>query len=129
MISEITDFVMKRIKGEREVVPTPRILKRREIADVITIRDDDLGLLRGTNISWTIGDWHPNAGFEWGYSGQGPTDFAANILAHFTEGDEEFSFAHRIEFREKFVATMPRGGGRSKKEDILQFIAEKRACA
>jgi hypothetical protein len=50
-------------------------------------------------------------------------------LAHFTEGDEEFSMEHRIEFREKFVATMPREGGRIKKEDILKFIVEKRAAA
>ncbi len=127
MIKEITDFVMKRINGEREIIPAPRVLKPRELADVITIRDDNLGSQRCTNISWVFGDWHPNAGFEWGYSGQGPTDFAANILMHFTEHDEKFSLEHRIEFREKFVATMPREGGRIKKEDILQFIAGKTA--
>ena len=112
---EIADFVMKRRNGELEMVSAPRILKPGEIADVITIRDDHLGLQRRTNISWVLGEWHPDAGFEWGYSGQGPTDFAGNILMHFTEHDE------------KFIATMPREGGRLKKEAVLKFIAEKRA--
>ncbi len=129
MIKEISDFVMKKMNGKREIIPAPRLLNPRELADVITMRDDDLGLQRCTNISWVLGDWHPNAGFEWGYSGQGPTDFAVNILMHFTGGDAEFSMQHRIEFREKFVATMPRGGGRIKKEDILKFISEKSLVA
>lgn len=126
MRNEIKDFVMKKLNGKREMVPAPRLLKPGEIEDVLAIRDDDLTLHRFTNIVWQLGEWHPDAGHEWGYSGQGPTDFARNILMHFSS-DEEFSWKHQIEFREKFVRTLPRAGGRIKKEDILNFIAEKRS--
>jgi len=123
MFNNVKEFVMKRINGKREFVPAPRLLKPGEVEDVIAIRDDDLGLQRYTNISWTTGEWHPDCGHEWGYSGQGPTDFARNILAHFT-GDQKFAWDHEIEFRERFVRILPRSGGRIKREDILAFIAE-----
>jgi len=126
MLNEMKDFVMKKIGGKREMIPTPRLLKYREFADVIAIRDDELGLNRATNIAWVLGDWHPDTGFEWGYSGAGPTYFAVNILMHFTEHDMAFSRKHHIEFRDLFVRTLPRPGGRIRKEDILNFIAEKR---
>lgn len=127
MISEIKDFVMKKIEGKREIVPTPRLLKHYELSDVIAIRDDDLGLHRATNIPWVLGDWHSDNGFEWGYHGTGPSNFAVNILMHFSGHDAQFSQRHRREFANEFVCTLPRPGGRIKKEAILDFIREKRA--
>ena len=127
MIQELTRFVMKKIGGKREIVATPRLIKVGAFEDVITIRDDDLGLQRATNIPWVLGDWHPDVGFEWGYSGGGPTYFAINILMHFTDHDEAFSRKHHLNFRDRFVATLPRPGGRITKEDIFDFIAEKRS--
>ena len=128
MIFEIRDFVMKKINGKREIVPTPCLLKPYELEDVIAIRDDDLGLERATNVPWTFGDWHTDNGFEWGYCGMGPLNLAVNILMHFSEHDVEFSKRHQREFAEQFVFNLPRPGGRIRKEDILGFIGEKRSA-
>lgn len=125
MLSDLKGFVVKKIRGKREMILTPRLLKLGEMEDVIAIRDDELGLSRATNIPWVLGDWHVDSGFEWGYSGAGPTYFAINILMQFTEHDIEFSRRHHLEFRDKFVSTLPRPGGRIKKEDILAFIKAK----
>lgn len=122
------NFVMKRIAGELVAIPAPRVLRKGEIADVLTVRDCDYGLVRYTNISWVLGDWHPNAGFEWNYGGAGPTDFARNILMHFTE-DADFSRKFQVDFRDEFIVPMPMEGGRIRKEAIFAFIAEKRALA
>lgn len=127
MLENIMSIVVKKISGQPEMVSTPRILQPREFEDVIAVRNGNLGLQRRTNISWVLGDWNPEAGFEWGYLGQGPRDFARNILMHFSM-DEEFCFEHEIEFLEKFVSQLPREGGRIKKQQILKFIADKKAA-
>ena len=117
--------VLKKVGGKLETVLAPRFLELGELEDVIAIRDDEYGLRRATNIRWRVGAWHVNAGHEWGYSGAGPTDFARNVLFHFTQ-DEKFATEHEIEFRELFIKTLPEPGGRIKKEDILQFVKDKK---
>lgn len=125
-MSNLAKDILKVIFSDGEYVSVPRYLNQNELEDVIAVRQGN-SLERYTNIKWVHGDWHPDAGFEWGYSGQGPYDFAVNILMHFTEHDAKFSEKYAIEFREKFLRTLPRKGGRIKKEDILKFIADKKA--
>lgn len=114
------------IFSDGELIKLPRLLSKDELGDVLAVRRGN-SLERYTNIKWVYGDKHPNADFEWGYSGQGPYDFAINILMHFTGHDTEFSEKHAVEFREKFVRTLPRKSGRIKKEDIINFIKERQA--
>ena len=64
--------------------------------------------------------YHSPTGMEWGYHGSGPADFALNILAMFT--DKKTAMRLHQEFKRIFVATLPREGGRIKKQDILDFI-------
>lgn len=118
------ESILKRVNGDIEVVKAPPLLERGELADVVAIRGD-VDNTKCTNIQWVLGHWHDCAGFEWGYAGQGPTDFARNILMHFTE-DREFSKKHQEEFCVEFIADMPRDQGYIKKEDILAFITLKR---
>ncbi len=122
---KIVKQVLKKVDGKLVSILAPRFLELGEIDDVVAIRDDEFGLRRATNIRWRTGDWHVNAGHEWGYSGAGPTDFARNVLFQFTQ-DEKFATEHQFEFRELFVKTLPTLGGRIKKEDILWFLEDKK---
>jgi hypothetical protein len=121
---EYEKSVMKRGDDGIIVVEAPPLLNRGEIDDVVVIRSE-IDCARCTNIRWVLGRWHSCAGFEWGYVGQGPRDFARNILMHFTE-DSEFSVKYENEFAVRFIADLPRDQGYIKKEDILKFIAAKR---
>ena len=89
---EYKESILKRVNGELEVVKAPPLLERGELGDVVAIRSD-ADNSKCTNIRWVLGRWHECAGFEWGYAGQGPTDFARNILMHFTEDREFFEAA------------------------------------
>jgi|GEM_PF-7067353 hypothetical protein len=122
---KIVKQVLKKVDGKLVSILAPRFLELGEMDDVVVIRDDEYGLRRATNIRWRTGDWHVNAGHEWGYSGAGPTDFARNVLFQFTQ-DEKFATEHQLEFRELFVKTLPEAGGRINKEDVLQFVKNKK---
>ena len=101
-------------------------LKDGEFAHVIAVRDPKCEFKRETNIRQRI---RTSQDFEWGYSGQGPTDFAFNILLHFTNGDEAFARKNYCDFLTKFVVTLPRPGGTIHKESILEFIQSKAQLA
>jgi hypothetical protein len=118
------DCALVWINGELESIPPLRELASGEFEDVQMIRD-----WRGfkfTNITKTRTCREPNDGHEWGYGGTGPTDFARDILLHFAN-DWDFAKKHANEFRDKFLASMPKEGGRAVKEAVLAFVAEKRA--
>lgn len=105
------------------VIEVPPILNKGDFSDLIAIRHPLNPFKKFTNIPWTMGDnMDEAAGYEWGYSGCGPTDFALNILLHFTDQDENVARAHHIEFREKFIRTLPKDGGRIMKDDIFAFL-------
>lgn len=90
---------------------------------------------------------HSPGGFEWGYGGSGPSDFALNVLAVFlpvpkpakmdTWGDGNAVKLHggtvvsraawslHQDFKFSFVATLPKEGGTIGGEAIRAWIAER----
>lgn len=64
---------------------------------------------------------HSPDGFEFGYSGSGPTQLALAILFDFT-GDEQTALAHYRDFREAFIAKMPKAGRTIHGEDIALWL-------
>lgn len=66
---------------------------------------------------------HSPDGFEVGYGGSGPADFALNILLFYGLEKDEAWRLHQ-DFKWKFVATLPREGGIILREAILKFIRE-----
>jgi hypothetical protein len=90
--------------------------------DIICSRDED-GI--HTNIPRRITK-HSPSGFEFGYGGSGPADFALNILSVFI-GQEaaEKNFLYQ-EFKWQFVAKLAyHEGGTIPSEDILRWIEDK----
>jgi hypothetical protein len=77
-----------------------------------------------TNVPCRIA-YHSPDGFEWGYGGSGPADFALNILSIFA--GQEFAERHHQDFKWKFIAPMPYEGGKIKREDIVSWIKEREA--
>ena len=63
--------------------------------------------------------------FEWGYAGEGPREFAANILYHATNGGYDFALQHHVDFTNEVVATIPRSGGIIRAEHIRAWIAAR----
>lgn len=86
---------------------------------------------------------HSPTGFEFGYPGSGPADFALNIAALFTADLDEprtvtlydgkkisataWNLHQKLKF--KFVATLPRDGGVIKGELIRSWISEEIAAS
>jgi hypothetical protein len=66
---------------------------------------------------------HSPAGFEWGYGGSGPADFALNILSVFI-GQEKAEGLYQ-DFKWDFIASMPREGGVIPCEAILSWVNGK----
>lgn len=112
--------------------------------DVILHRDED-GTARATLPHRHV--HHSPTGFEFGYGGSGPADLALNILAAFVAvpiehevpeerwGDEAVQLhdgsyvsgavwhLHQ-EFKRRFVATLPRGGGTIRADDVRAWLRE-----
>lgn len=74
-----------------------------------------------TNIPRVITRHSPD-GFEWGYGGSGPADFALNILAAFVGAERAQRDGLYQQFKRDFIATMPREGGVIRREDILAWL-------
>jgi hypothetical protein len=87
-----------------------------DFGDVVCSRDEK-GIT--TNVPRRI-IRHSPTGFEWGYGGIGPADFALNILSVYIGEQEAKSFYQAFKF--KFIATLPHEGGTIKREDILDWI-------
>ena len=64
--------------------------------------------------------YHSPTGFEWGYSGSGPSDLALNILSCFIGGEEAFKL-HQ-DFKREFIAGMQHEGGTIKNTTIRQWL-------
>jgi len=75
-----------------------------------------------TNVPRRIAKHSPD-GFEWGYGGSGPADFALNILSVFI-GQEAAERLYQ-DFKWEFVLTLPYEGGTIPKEVILEWIEKK----
>lgn len=118
------DYALVWVNGELVEVPPLKDLASGEFEDVQMFRDSRN--LKFTNISKTRTCREPNDGHEWGYGGTGPTDFARDILLHFTK-DWDFAKEYANEFRDKSLVSMPSDGGRVAKEAVLAFVAEKKA--
>jgi len=88
--------------------------------DIICSRDKN-GI--HTNVPRRITQHSPD-GFEWGYGGSGPADFALNILSIFV--GQEIAERYHQDFKWKFVTTLPQEGGTIKREEILKWIEERR---
>ena len=65
------------------------------------------------------------ATFEWGYSGEGPREFSANILYAATNGDYAFAIKHHVGFVSEIIAPIPRSGGIIRSETIRAWIATR----
>lgn len=76
-----------------------------------------------TNIRQLIVDHSPD-GFEWGYGGSGPADFALNILYTYTR-DKELSYRYHQDFKRDFIAGMPESGGEISGVVISQWIQDR----
>jgi hypothetical protein len=70
---------------------------------------------------------HSPTGLAWGYGGSGPADLALNALAAYI-GSEEAKLYYQ-DFKWKFIAVMPEQGGTIKREEIMNWIEEKRKMA
>lgn len=70
---------------------------------------------------------HSPDGFEWGYGGSGPADFALNILLLFT--DKQNALRLYQDFKWQFVSSLPYEGGIIKGEDIRKWLELKLAAA
>lgn len=84
--------------------------------DIVCYRDEN-GI--HTNVPRRI-VYHSPDGFEWGYGGSGPSDFALNILSIFV--GEKLADRYHQDFKWKFIANLPHEGGTIKREDILDWI-------
>lgn len=126
MIDSLQGFFGRRPLKENPkvfVIEVPPLMRPSEYADVIAIRHPVNPFRRFTNVPWVMGDnAEEGQGYEWGYSGFGPTDFALNILLQFTDGDEAVARAYCIDFRDEYVRRLPSEGGRIAKEDIFSFV-------
>jgi hypothetical protein len=112
-----------KIVTEVIVIEVPPMMRKGEFADVIAIRHPQHNFTRFTNVPYVMGDLvDAGEGYEWGYGGCGPTNFAFNILLHFTDHDEAVTRAFHMEFRDEFLVNMPKETGRISKEDIFDFI-------
>ena len=66
---------------------------------------------------------HSPTGFEWGYGGSGPADFALNILSVFI-GQKLAEFYYQ-DFKWEFVSKLPDEGGTIHRETILDWLDKK----
>lgn len=92
-----------------------------------------------TNVPHLVVEHSPD-GFEWGYGGSGPADLALNIVEVVLKRigyrgitlDDEARNKYSImayhlhqDFKWKFIASLPREGGRIEYHDVLRWIYKK----
>lgn len=91
-----------------------------QTGDIVCFRNDS-GLY--TNVPRRIVR-HSPSGYEWGYGGSGPADFALNILLLFT--DQHTADRLYQEFKREFVAALPEWGGTIRGADIRAWLEARR---
>ncbi len=89
--------------------------------DVICSRDENGRAV--TNIPQRI-ICHSPDGFEWGYGGSGPADFALNILSVFIGQEAAQSGGIYQKFKWNVIVNVPQEGGVISREEILRWIDE-----
>ena len=67
---------------------------------------------------------HSPTGFEWGYGGSGPAEFALNILSCYI-GEEAADRGLYQSFKWEIISALPHEGGVIKREAILEWLKEK----
>lgn len=75
-----------------------------------------------TNIPHKIVRHSPD-GFNWGYAGSGPAEFALNILTAYA--GQEFAERYYQVFKRNFLQNMPNEGGTIPYETIMAWIESK----
>jgi len=65
---------------------------------------------------------HSPTGFEWGYAGSGPADFALNILSVFIGQEKAEGGGLYQLFKQDFVTPLPQEGGTIPRAEILKWI-------
>ena len=88
----------------------------------ITCTRDEYGI--HTNVPRRI-VFHSPGGFEWGYGGSGPADFALNILSIFIGEEAARAGGLYQEFKWAFVSTLPQEGGTIPRSAILAWLETK----
>jgi hypothetical protein len=68
---------------------------------------------------------HSPDGFEWGYSGSGPSDLALNILSIYIGQAAAERGGLYQDFKDRFISPMPEQGGVIRREDILNWLKLK----
>ena len=76
-----------------------------------------------TNVPWQL-MIHSPTGFEWGYQGSGPADFALNILALVLP--PWWAWRYHQHFKREVVAMIPIEGGLLPIDGIRQWVLERR---
>lgn len=89
-----------------------------DFGDVVCSRDEN-GIT--TNVPRRITRHSPD-GFEWGYMGSGPADFAFNILSCYIGEQEAKSGGLYQAFKREFVAKLPHEGGTIKRDDVFKWL-------
>jgi len=96
-----------------------------DFGDTICSRDEN-GII--TNVPRRITKHSPD-GFEWGYCGSGPADFALNILSCYIGEQEARSGGLYQDFKREFVSGLPEKGGTIKRKDVFQWLEKRREKA
>jgi hypothetical protein len=91
--------------------------------DIICSRNKD-GIT--TNVPLRITRHSPN-GFEWGYGGSGPADFALNILSVFIGQEAAEKNGLYQDFKWEFVTPLPETGRMIPHKKILNWIETMKA--
>jgi hypothetical protein len=91
-------------------------------SDIVCFRDQD-GIQ--TNGPHRITRHSPD-GFEWGYGGSGPADFALNILSVFIGQEAAEKKGLYQDFKWEFVTPLPETGGTMPRETILRWVETKK---
>jgi hypothetical protein len=143
--------MLRRFRGNaRTLASLPFDPNRR---DIVCRRDPAVESGVRCNIEQTVIS-HSPCGFEWGYGGSGPHDFALNILckfirphehtaACFVEGDDQAALCEdpdeacwwgscpakawelHHDFCREFIATMPKEGGVITGSVIMEWLAAR----
>jgi len=91
--------------------------------DIFCRREGDTKV---TNVPWRK-VLHSPDGYEWGYAGSGPADFALNILLMFLPEDRAMRLHQQFKF--DFISPMHQLGGFIKRTDIEAWIEAHRRAA
>jgi len=78
-----------------------------------------------TNVPRRITKHSPD-GFEWGYGGSGPADFALNILSVYIGQAAAEAGGLYHDFKFQFIAAIPYEGGIIKRDYIVEWLEDKR---